>query len=109
MRAPADEQSGVGPFFERIRPECGSSAVAGVALGPPLSGRPIPPSQAAVTIRLPAGDGAQSAAVPTKVNGFASSFWLSSADAVAGTNAMSMVVANNTKRRFIWNLPPRAK
>src|SRR5438132_13512409 len=101
MRAPADEQSGVGPFFERIRPECGSSAVAGVALGPPLSGRPIPPSQAAVTIRLPAGDGAQSAAVPPKVNGLAASFWLASGDAGAGENAMGIVCGNTTKRRFL--------
>src|SRR5438270_703876 len=71
MVAPAEEQSVVGPFFERSRPMCGSLAVLGLGeLRPPLSGSPIPPSHAAVTIWLPAGP-PHSAAVPMNTNGTA--------------------------------------
>src|SRR2546421_8134837 len=100
IRAPDDEQSAVGPFFDNSSPECGSFAVPGDPLRPvPLSGRPMPASQAAVTIWLPAGLGAQSAAVPTNVKGTAA-IRLSSAAALppvaAATNSAS---ASNAK---IW-------
>src|SRR5437763_4753819 len=78
MRAPAEEQIGLAPFFESSNPACGSPLLGASAgsvalkLGPPLSGRPIPPSQADVTIRLPAGyPGPQSPGLPTKANGTA--------------------------------------
>src|SRR2546421_1638452 len=71
MMAPAEEQSVLGPFFERSRPMCGSLAVLGLGeLRPPLSGNPIPPSHAAVTIWLPGGP-PHSAAVPMNTNGTA--------------------------------------
>src|SRR5689334_4564996 len=72
MTTPADEQSVVGPVFERSRPRCGSLAVAGTPLSPPLSGSPMPPSHADVTMLLPAGP-PHSAAVPTNTNGTACS------------------------------------
>src|SRR6266849_579699 len=103
IRAPDEEQSAVGPFFESNRPVCGSSGV--VALGPPLSGRPMPPSHAAVTIRLPAGDGAHCAAVPTNVNGTACTL-LSSATAAAGKSPTTAATVTNTNTRFIESLLP---
>src|SRR4030088_1976384 len=67
IRAPAEEQSAVGPFFDSSSPVCGSLGV--VALGPPLSGRPMPPSHLDVTMRLPAGAGAQAGAAPKHAKG----------------------------------------
>src|SRR5882762_2854324 len=76
MTAPADEQSGVGPFFDSNRPRWGSALLGLVArstavvFAPPLSGNPIPPSHAAVTIWLPGGP-PHSAAVPMNTKGTA--------------------------------------
>src|SRR5439155_26736453 len=81
--APAEEQSAVGPFLLRMSPECGSLLEAAPLLEPVsrtvvfncwsfLSGRPIPRSQAEVTMLLPGGyPGPQSPASPTKTNGTA--------------------------------------
>src|SRR2546428_13955418 len=83
MFAPADEQSVVRPFFERSSPERRSSRCAAVVLllAPSLSGRPMPLSQAAVTMRLPGGGGGQPGAWPTDVGGTGRSFLSSSAAA----------------------------
>src|SRR6185503_5641295 len=103
MRAPDDEQSAVGPFFESRRPVCGSFGV--VAFGPPLSGRPIPRSQAAVTMWLPAGAGAHSAAVPTNVNGTACTLLSSSATAEPGSSPTKAATVTSTNTRLIERLP----
>src|SRR5205807_8658208 len=79
IRAPADEQIGVAPFFDSSKPLCRSSLLGAssrnTSVGtfePPLSGRPMPPNHAAVTIRLPAGYPVpQSPGLPTKANGTA--------------------------------------
>src|SRR6266508_3414030 len=103
MRAPDEEQSVVGPFFESNRPVCGSLGV--VAFGPPLSGSPIPRSHAAVTIRLPAGDGVHSAAVPTNVNGTACTPLSSSATAEPGNSPTSAATVTSTNTRLMDRLP----
>ena len=73
----------MGPFLLRMSPECGSLLEAAPLLEPVsrtvvfncssfLSGRPIPRSQAEVTMLLPGGyPGPQSPASPTKTNGTA--------------------------------------
>src|SRR5438093_10548805 len=103
IRAPDDEQSAVGPFFDSDRPVCGSPGVG--AFMPPLSGRRMPPSHAAVTIRLPAGDGAHSAAVPTNVNGTACTL-PSSATAAPGNSPTTAATVTNTNTRLIESLLP---
>src|SRR5262249_40700473 len=108
ISAPEAEQSAVGPFFDIRNPVWGSAlfgfvarsaALVFSAVSPSLSGRPMPRSQAAVTILLPAGNGAQSAAVPTKANGTARSS--SSSPANAGTAGMSARIAKEATSKIL--------
>src|SRR2546426_840662 len=108
ISAPEAEQSLVGPFFDRRRPKCGSllfgfvarsAALVFSAVSPSLSGRPMPRSQAAVTMLLPAGNGAQSAAVPTNANGTARS--PSSSSANAGATGTTATITTAIKIRIL--------
>src|SRR5438067_1389171 len=117
ISAPAAEQSTVAPFFERSSPRCGSrlfglvAKLAALVFAPPLSGNPMPPSQAEVTMRLPAGYGApvssvpQSPLLPMKTKGSAVSLPLpsssSSASASPGAASANTAVAMEKERHMV--------
>src|SRR5438067_2244141 len=115
ISAPADEQSAVGPFLESSSPRCGSRLFGlgsrSWVFSPPLSGKPMPPSHADVTMRLPAGYGApvssvpQSPVLPMNTKGSAVSLPLpsssSSASASPGAASANTAVAMEKERHMV--------
>src|SRR5262245_37366914 len=108
---PDDAHTAVGPFLDMMKPKRGSflfgtSELVGGFVGslvPPLSGRPRPPSQAALTMRAPARYGSpQPCSVPTKANGLRLIDEASAAKPSRnGTTITSVSTTTDTMRGFM--------